>query len=146
MLWVALITFPLTYGVQEICDRTALATGKGLGELIYMRFGRAWRAGIGLLLVVLILANTLNIAADLVAVGAGMRLLHAGPAPLWALMAGTMITVLLLSGSFLVIARIFKILCAVLLAYVVVLFFVKVPWGRVALYTVVPTCNSRRST
>jgi Mn2+/Fe2+ NRAMP family transporter len=128
MLWVALITFPLMYGVQEICDRTALATGKGLGELIYIRFGRAWRAGIALLLVVLILANTLNIAADLVA----------GPASFWALMAGTAITIMLVSGSFLVIARIFKILCAALLAYVGVLFFIKVPWGRVALYTVVP--------
>ena len=34
MLWVSLITLPLMAGVQEICDRTALATGKGLGELI----------------------------------------------------------------------------------------------------------------
>ena len=56
----------------------------------------------------------------------------------WALMAGTAITVLLVSGSFLVIARIFKILCAALLAYVGVLFFIKVPWGRVALYTLSP--------
>ena len=138
MLWVALLTFPLMFGVQEICDRTALATGKGLGELIYLRFGRPWRVGIALLLVVLILANALNIAADLVAVGAGMHLLHAGPAYFWALMAGTAITVLLVSGSFLVIARIFKILCAALLAYVGVLFFIKVPWGRVALYTLSP--------
>jgi NRAMP (natural resistance-associated macrophage protein)-like metal ion transporter len=138
MLWVALITFPLMYGVQEICDRTALATGKGLGELIYVRFGRAWRLGIGVLIAVLILANTLNIAADLVAVGAGMQLLHAGSAALWALLAGAAITVLLVSGSFPVIARVFKILCAALLAYVAVLFFIKVPWGRVALYTLVP--------
>jgi len=138
MLWVALITFPLMYGVQEICDRTALATGKGLGELIYLRFGRAWRIGIGVLLVVLLSANALNIAADLVAVGAGMHLLHAGPAAVWALVAGTAITALLVSGSFLIIARVFKILCAALLAYVGVLFFVKIPWGRVAFYTLVP--------
>ena len=138
MLWVALITFPLMYGVQEICDRTALATGKGLGELIYVRFGRPWRLGIGALIAVLILANALNIAADLVAVGAGMHLLHAGPAALWALLAGTAITVLLVSGSFLVIARVFKILCAALLAYVAVLFFIKIPWSTVVFYTLVP--------
>jgi Mn2+/Fe2+ NRAMP family transporter len=138
MLWVALITFPLMYGVQEICDRTALATGKGLGELIYIRFGRAWRLGIGLLITVLIVANALNIAADLVAVGAGMHLVHAGPAALWALLAGSAITVLLVSGSFHVIARVFKVLCGALLAYVGVLFFIKVPWGRVAVYTIVP--------
>jgi Natural resistance-associated macrophage protein len=75
MLWVADITFPLMAAVQEICDRTALATGRGLGELMVVRFGRAWRIVIGLLVGALILANTLNIAADLVAIGAGMHLL-----------------------------------------------------------------------
>ena len=38
LLWTALITFPLMAGVQEICDRTALATGKGLGQLATERF------------------------------------------------------------------------------------------------------------
>jgi Mn2+/Fe2+ NRAMP family transporter len=32
MLWVALLTLPLMMGIQEICDRTALASGKTLGE------------------------------------------------------------------------------------------------------------------
>ena len=39
-LWTALLTFPLMAAVQEICDRTALATGKGLGELATERPGR----------------------------------------------------------------------------------------------------------
>ena len=131
MLWVALLTFPLMAAVQEICDRTALATGKGLGELIFIRFSKAWRVAIGLLIAVLIIANSLNIAADLVAVGAGMHLLHAGPEALWALVAGVAIIVLLLSGSFPLVAKVIKVLCAALLAYVVELFFVTVPWGEV---------------
>ena len=45
MLWIALFTFPLMAGVQEICDRTALASGKGLGELIVVRFNRPLPAG-----------------------------------------------------------------------------------------------------
>jgi Natural resistance-associated macrophage protein len=40
MLWVALLTLPLMMGIQEICDRTALASGKTLGELITVHFGR----------------------------------------------------------------------------------------------------------
>ena len=44
MLWAALLTFPLTAAVQEICDRTALATGQGLGELIARRFSRVGAA------------------------------------------------------------------------------------------------------
>src|SRR5476649_1257345 len=100
MLWVALLTFPLMASVQEICDRTALATGKGLGELLVVRFGRAWRVVIGMLIGALIVANALNIAADLVAVGAGMHLLHAGPTALWAVVAGVGISAFLVTGSF----------------------------------------------
>ena len=138
MLWVSLVTFPLMAAVQEICDRTALATGKGLGELITQRFSRAWRIAMAVLICALIFANALNIAADLVAVGAGMHLLHAGPGSVWAVVAGITIIVLLVSGSFPTIARIFKLLCGALLAYVAVLFFVSIPWGEVLFHTFVP--------
>ena len=138
MLWVALLTFPLMAGVQEICDRTALASGKTLGALIAVRFGRAWQLAIGVLIAVLVVANALNIAADLVAVGQGMQLLGAGPGAVWALVAGALITVLLAVGSFPLIARVFKVLCGALLAYVGVLFLIRIPWGTVALDTVVP--------
>jgi NRAMP (natural resistance-associated macrophage protein)-like metal ion transporter len=145
MLWVALVTLPLMTGVQEICDRTALATGKGLGELMRVRFGRRWRIGIGLLIGALIVANALNIAADLVAVGAGMHLLHAGPGVVWAVVAGALIMVLLVSGSFDVIARVFKVLCVALLAYIAVLFFIKIPWASVGFHTVAPHIRLSRS-
>jgi Mn2+/Fe2+ NRAMP family transporter len=69
MLWTALITLPLMMAIQEICDRTALATGKTLGELARAHFGRWARACIGVLIVALVAANALNIAADLVAIG-----------------------------------------------------------------------------
>ena len=145
MLWEALLTFPLMAGVQEICDRTALATGKGLGELLVVRFGRAWRIVIGVLIGALIVANALNIAADLVAVGAGMHLLHAGPTALWAVLAGVIIMALLVSGSFATIARVFKVLCAALLAYVAVLFLINIPWGTVIFNTVVPHVRFSRT-
>jgi Mn2+/Fe2+ NRAMP family transporter len=38
LVWAALVTWPLMSAVQEVCDRTALTTGKGLGELIRARF------------------------------------------------------------------------------------------------------------
>jgi Mn2+/Fe2+ NRAMP family transporter len=78
-LWTALLTLPLMAGVQEICDRTALATGNGLGELAVKRFHRPGRVILAVLLMALLVANALNIAADLVAIGSGMQLLHAGP-------------------------------------------------------------------
>ena len=137
-LWAALVTWPLMVAVQEICDRTALATGTGLGELAVKRFHRAGRAVLAVLLVALVVANALNIAADLVAVGSGMQLLHAGPTWLWALIAGGLITTLLVLGSFARIALVFKLLCAALLAYLVVAVLVTHQWGSVLSHTLVP--------
>jgi NRAMP (natural resistance-associated macrophage protein)-like metal ion transporter len=138
MLWTTLVSLPLMSAVQEICDRTALATGRGLGELIVQRFSRCWAKVIAILVIALIVANALNIAADLVAVGAGMHLLHAGPTALWALIGGVALTVLLIAGSFAAIAQVFKLLCVSLLAYLGVLAMVNVSWGSVLSYTIVP--------
>jgi NRAMP (natural resistance-associated macrophage protein)-like metal ion transporter len=137
-LWTALLTLPLMAAVQEICDRTALATGAGLGELAVRHFHRAGRAVLTVLLVALIVANGLNIAADLVAIGSGMQLLHAGPAWLWALLAGALITTVLVLGSFARIALIFKVLCAALLSYLIVAVLVTHQWGSVLSHTLIP--------
>jgi Mn2+/Fe2+ NRAMP family transporter len=125
-------------GVQEMCDRTALASGKGLGELAEKRFSRTWRVVLGLLMAALIIANSLNIAADLLAVGSGMHLLQAGPVALWALLAGAAVTGLVMTGSFETLAKAFKILCAALLAYVGVLFLAHPAWGQVLSHTLIP--------
>jgi NRAMP (natural resistance-associated macrophage protein)-like metal ion transporter len=137
-LWTALLTLPLMAAVQEICDRTALATGTGLGELAVRHFRRAGRMILAVLLGALIVANGLNIAADLVAIGSGMQLLHAGPTWLWALVAGTLITALLILGSFARIALAFKLLCAALLSYLVVAVLVTRQWGAVLSHTLIP--------
>jgi len=138
LLWVALITLPLMAGVQEICDRTAMATGVGLGELAVKRFRRVGRGIVGVLLVSLLIANAMNIAADLVAIGSGMNLLRLGPTWLWALASGILITALLVVGSFGRIALLFKVLCAALLAYVAVAVMVTHAWGTVFTHTLVP--------
>jgi NRAMP (natural resistance-associated macrophage protein)-like metal ion transporter len=137
-LWAALLTFPLMAAVQETCDRTALATGKGLGELARRHFQRTGKWIVGVLLVVLIVANTLNIAADLVAIGSGMTLLKAGPTWLWALLAGVIISVLLVKGTFAHIEMVFRTFAAALLVYIGVAIVVTHDWLRVLDYTVVP--------
>ena len=137
-LWTALLTWPLMVGVQEICDRTALATGTSLGGLAVQRFQRAGRAIVGVLLVALLVANALNIAADLVAIGSGMQLLHLGPTWLWALVAGVLLTALIALGTFARIALVFKVLCAALLSYLVVAVLVTHQWGSVLDQTFIP--------
>ena len=139
LVWAALVTWPLMSAVQEVCDRTALSTGKGLGELIRARFGPlARRALIGVLIALLMLANALNMAADLVAIGQGMHLLHAGPATVWAVIGGIAITALVVSGSFETIAKVFKILCLSLVSYLIVLAVTHVDWGAVVRNLLIP--------
>jgi Mn2+/Fe2+ NRAMP family transporter len=123
--------------IQEICDRTALATGKSLGVLTAERF-RGWRAPLSALIGLLIVANVLNIAADASAIGEGMNLLHAGPPALWTLVAGFAVTVLAVRGSFTAIAQVFKFLCFALLTYLVVLVAVHASWTSVLTHTLIP--------
>ena len=131
LLWTAPLSLPLMYGVQEICDRTALATGDSLGTLVRRKFLRGGRVVIGVLVVALIVANCLNVAADLAAIGAGMDLLGLGRSSIWAAVAGVVLAAALVFGSFDRIASIFKWLSLVLLVYVAVLVVSHVPWGEV---------------
>jgi Mn2+/Fe2+ NRAMP family transporter len=137
-LWTSLLTFPLMAAVQEICDRTALATGKGVGELATRRLASRSRAVVGVLIGVLIVANALNIAADLVAMGSGMHLLHAGSTTIWAVVSGVGISILVLTGSFEFVARVFKLLCLALLSYIAMLFIIQINWTSVATATFSP--------
>jgi NRAMP (natural resistance-associated macrophage protein)-like metal ion transporter len=144
-LWTALLTFPLMAAVQEICDRTALATGVGLGELATKRFRLLGRSVVAVLLVVLIVANTLNVAADLVAIGSGMNLLHAGPTWIWALLAGAAISALLAKNSYAKIEMVFKVLCLSLLVYLVDAVIVTHQWPHLLEKIVVPHIEFNKS-
>ncbi len=138
MLWASFLTFPLMAAIQEICDRTALATGQGLGELITRRFSRTWRIVIGVLIIALCVANALNVAADLVAIGAGMHLLHAGPTTLWAVLAGAITITLLIVGSYTTISKVFRLFALALVTYIAVVFVVHLDWRNVAVHTLIP--------
>jgi Mn2+/Fe2+ NRAMP family transporter len=144
LIWSALLTFPLMAATQEICDRTALASGKGLGDLARERFSRAGRVIIATLIAALLFANALNIAADLLAIGSGMDLLGLGPASVWAVIAGATIVALLIGGSFTRISTVFKVLALSLLAYIPVVFLSDVSWGDVARNLVVPQPHASR--
>jgi NRAMP (natural resistance-associated macrophage protein)-like metal ion transporter len=130
-LWTVLLCLPLMITVQEICDRTALATDKNLGELVHEKFSRASRMIVMVLLIALMAANLVNIAADLMAVGQGFSLLHWGSPAIWSLAAGLVILALVAVGSFDAVSRVFRVLCLSLLAYPAVLITVHADWSQV---------------
>jgi NRAMP (natural resistance-associated macrophage protein)-like metal ion transporter len=134
-LWTALLSFPLMTAVQLMCARLGLVTGLGLAGVIRRRYSRSvlWTA-----CALLVVANVVNIAADLGGMAAATRLVTGAPTALTVPVYGLAIVGLLMWWSYRVIARVFKWLTLVLLAYVVTAFVAHVDW-RVALHaTLVP--------
>src|SRR4051812_35370309 len=72
MLWTALITFPLMAAVQLICARIGLVTGCGLAAVMRAHFPKRL---VHVAIFSLVVANTINAAADIQAIAAGINLL-----------------------------------------------------------------------
>jgi Mn2+/Fe2+ NRAMP family transporter len=137
LLWTALFTFPLMAAVQEMCGRIALQTGVGLGVSLRRKFP-TWL--VGLCILALLVANTINVGADLGAVAAGGSLLtHGSVRPIWlAVPVALLILGLQLFANYATIFRIFKWLTLALFAYVVTGFFAHPQVGQVLRATVIP--------
>jgi NRAMP (natural resistance-associated macrophage protein)-like metal ion transporter len=140
-LWSALWLLPLAFAVQEAVGRLALVTGQGLAALIKSRMPR-WVLVVAVVLVAV--ANTVNIAADLSIMSAALGLLV--PIDQW---AGVGMFALLLAVTEIMIpyhrySKVLRWLCLSLLAYVAVLFVAKVDWGQVAFSTLIPEFDFSR--
>ncbi len=135
MLWSILFTLPLMIGIQIVSARIGRVTGHGLAANIREHYP-AWllRGVVGLLLA----ANTINIAVDLGAMAAALRLLIGGPSQL-AIVAFAMISLgLQIFIPFPRYAPILKWLTLTLFAYVATAFVVHVPWDKVLWQTLIP--------
>jgi Mn2+/Fe2+ NRAMP family transporter len=137
LLWTALFTFPLMSAVQELCARIALQTGVGLGISLRRKYP-AWLVGIAI--TGLLVANTLNIGADLGAVAAGGSLLsHGMLAGLWLIVpVALLIIAMQVFATYATIFKIFKWLTLALFAYVITAFFAHPQLAEVIKSTLIP--------
>ncbi|MGA2563700.1 MAG: divalent metal cation transporter [Steroidobacteraceae bacterium] len=145
MLWTMPLAFPLMSAIQSICARIGRVTGKGLAANIKVAFPAWVLQGV---VALLLIANVLNIAADLAAMGEVAELVSGINRHL---MTVCFVIATLLLQVFIPYHRyvfFLKWLTLSLLAYAAVLFTVHVPWGQVALRTVWPQfkCNSAAAT
>jgi Mn2+/Fe2+ NRAMP family transporter len=135
MLWTMPLAFPLMAAIQSMCGFIGRVTGKGLAANIKAAFPPKVLQSVVLLLLI---ANTLNIAADVAAMGEVAELISGFNRHL---MTGFFVIGTLLLQVFVPYHRyvsFLKWLTLSLLAYAAVLFTVHVPWGQVALRTVWP--------
>jgi NRAMP (natural resistance-associated macrophage protein)-like metal ion transporter len=134
-LWTMLFSFPLMTAVQMMCAHLGMVTGRGLAGVVRRRYPR-WVLSIACLL--LLIANTINIAADLGGMAASLGMVTPVPALLWTPVLAGVIVVFLFWSSYLTIARIFKWTTLVLMAYIIAAFLAHPDWKQVVFSTFVP--------
>lgn len=135
-LWLASFSFPFQAVIQEICGRIGMVTGKGLAGVIRKNYaGRVLYIAVFLLLV----ANTINIGADLGAMASAGQLVLRLPFTILLLFMTVATLVLEVFVSYKVYAKFLKYLTFALLAYLVTAFIVKQDWGKIFQATFIPT-------
>jgi Mn2+/Fe2+ NRAMP family transporter len=143
MLWTVLFTYPLMVAIQMVSARLGCISGRGLAANMKVAFPRSVAYGIvGSLLI----ANTINIAVDVAAMGDALRLLIGGSAHLYSVGFGALCLVLQVFLRYETYVRYLKWLTLALLSYVAVVFSVHVPWGAVARELVLPRLTMDNST
>ena len=128
MLWTVVFTYPLMVGIQMVSARLGCLTGRGLAANIKAEYSKVVLFSIvGLLL----LANTINIAADIAAMGEALRLLLGGSAHVYSVTFGLICLLLQVFIPYQSYVLFLKWLTLALLAYVAVVFTIAVPWAEV---------------
>jgi NRAMP (natural resistance-associated macrophage protein)-like metal ion transporter len=135
LVWTLLLTTPLMIGIQMLSARIGWVTGEGLAANIAEFCPRWLTLGLVGLLVV---ANTINIAADIGAMGEAVGLLVGGPRVLYLVLFGVASIVCHVYFSYERTVRILKWLTLALFAYVAVILSVSVPWRDVVVQGIAP--------
>jgi NRAMP (natural resistance-associated macrophage protein)-like metal ion transporter len=134
-LWTLLFSFPLMFAVQEMCARIVLVTGKGLGRNI-REYSKSLVVPVVLLLFI---ANVVNIAADLLMMAEAARLVvpvSTVPLLLVFTLIGLCLEIFLPYKTY---AKYLKWLTLVLLAYIAVAFVWPIDWRAAIASTFIPT-------
>jgi NRAMP (natural resistance-associated macrophage protein)-like metal ion transporter len=135
MLCSVVLTLPLMAAIQIVSARIGYVTGRGLAANIKQASPKpVLLAVVGLLL----MANALNIAADIAAMAAALRLLLGGSAHVYAVTFGLASLLLQVFLPYQAVVRWLKWLTLALLAYVAVVFSLQLDWWQVLQRTLDP--------
>ncbi len=136
MLWLALFQYPMKTVIQEICARIGLVSGKGLSSAIKKRYSKNVVLPLTILLII---ANTVNIGADIAAMSASIRLVFPQLPIIVAALSFT--AFIILSEVFVTYSKyvkILKYLTISLFAYIATAIIVGGNWNQILAATVIP--------
>jgi NRAMP (natural resistance-associated macrophage protein)-like metal ion transporter len=135
MCWTIIATYPLMAAVQIISARIGRTTGHGIAGTLARRYPRWLTVTIVTLLVV---ANTINIGADIGAMADAGALVFGGPTLLYLAAIALFCALTEVFAKYKRYVRLLKWLTLALFAYLATLFMVKVPWGEALKETFIP--------
>ena len=140
LAWTLLASYPLMAAIQEISARIGRVTGFGIAGNLRRHYP-AWLSGaiVGILLI----ANIVNLGADLGAMGAALKLMIGGPVLLYVCLFGLVSVALATFTRYARYISILKWLCLSLFSYVICAFVVHVPWAEVGWAVVWPPLSTR---
>ncbi len=135
LLWTVFLSLPFMIAIQLVSARIGRVTGKGVAANLRDHTPRAFLMAMVALLVI---ANTINIAADIAAMGEGLQLVVGGGAHFHAMAFGIITVLLQVFVPYRKLAPILKWLTLFLFSYVIAAFLVDVPWLQVLHDLVIP--------
>ena len=135
LLWTVLLSLPFMIAIQLVSARIGRVTGKGLAANLRDHTPR-WC--LGSMVALLVVANTINIAADIAAMGEALQLVVGGGQHFHAVAFGLLTVLLQVFVPYRKLAPILKWLTLFLFAYVIAVFTVQVHWAQVLHDLVVP--------
>ena len=138
MLWTMPLIYPFMAAIQEISARLGRVTGRGIAGNMRL-FYPAW--ALYVVVAFLIIANIINIGADIGAMGAALNLLIGGPAHLYCVLFALVSVFLQIRIPYKAYSGILKWLTFSLFSYVGTIFVVQINWGEVLRGTFIPTIS-----
>jgi len=136
LLWTAFITWPLMAPVQMMCARIGLVTGKGLAGALRDKFPKRL---IALVAVALLIANTINVGADLFGMADAAKMLTGFNSHYFVGLFGVIIAFATIRFRYYQIANVLKWLAATLFAYVITAIMLRPDWTTIVHDTFVPS-------
>ncbi len=135
LAWTFVLTFPLMVAIQQVAAEIGRVTGAGIARNLRRHYPRPvlWT-----MVSLLLIANIINLGADLSAMGAALQLLTGGNAGLYTLLFGIACVVLEVVLSYPRYSSVLKWTTLSLFTYVAVVMVAGVPWGHALRSLVVP--------
>lgn len=135
LAWTFVFSFPLMVVIQEVAAQIGRVTGRGIAANVRRHYSRGW---LFVIVSLLLIANVINLGADLSAMGAALQLLLGGNAALYTLAFGIVCVVLEVVLPYARYANVLKWTTLSLFTYVAVVLVAGVPWGEALTGLVIP--------